>query len=65
MNRDYEAIAAQLVNLDTNADWQSAAREVHEAVVQILQRLTELQDRITKLEDQKPPPPNRTPSSGR
>lgn len=55
MNRDYEAIAAQLVNLDTNADWQSAAREVHEAVVQILQRLTELQDRITKLEDEKPP----------
>ena len=50
MERDYEAIAAKLADLDTNVDWQSAAREIHEAVVQILEGMNELQERIVKLE---------------
>jgi hypothetical protein len=50
MDHDYEAIAAKLSNLDANADWQAAAREIHEAVVQILQGMNELQERIVKVE---------------
>jgi hypothetical protein len=50
MDRDYESIAAKLADLDANTDWQSAAREIHEAVVQILQGMNELQERIVQLE---------------
>ena len=51
VKRDHEAIAAQLVDLETNVDWQSAAREIHDAVVQILGAMNDLQDRIERLEN--------------
>jgi len=51
MKRDHGAIAAQLVDLETNVDWQSAAREIHEAVVQILKAMNDLQERIETLEN--------------
>jgi hypothetical protein len=50
MERDFEAIAAKLADLETNADWESAAREIHEAVVQILGAINELQERVSRLE---------------
>ena len=55
MDRDYEAIAARLANLDANTHWQSAAREIHEAVVQMLQGMNELQERIAQLEGDNAP----------
>lgn len=51
MERDYEAIAAKLEAIETNVDWESAVREIREAVVQILQGLNELQARIAELEN--------------
>jgi hypothetical protein len=51
MEHDYEAIAAKLEDVETNVDWQAAARETREAVVQILHGLNELQARIAELEN--------------
>lgn len=51
MQRDHQAIATQLVDLEANVDWQSAAREIHEAVVQILGAMNDLQERIEKVEN--------------
>jgi hypothetical protein len=39
------------VDLETNVDWQSAARGIHGAVVQILEAMNDPQERIERLEN--------------
>jgi hypothetical protein len=58
MEQDHEALAAKLESIDTNVDWQSAAREMREAIVQVLRSLNELQTRIAEIEDAIGPPSN-------
>jgi hypothetical protein len=55
MEYDHEAIAAKLESVETNVDWQSAIREIREAVIQVLQSLNELQTRVVELENDSTP----------